>query len=166
MEKRKTIGQEVAAKLKAIGITNKQVSCRSDYNSINCRIKDLSIDPEVVERIAYEYEKIDRCEYSGEILAGGNTYVFVTYDYDTEREHSKSEKFQQLKSKIKQKLDEVSGNRCADIYGAAAYYAQNGALVLSWEKANGSNEYEGMHNLESLTWSVYVKLANGTFKEA
>jgi hypothetical protein len=69
------------------------------------------------------------------------------------------------KSEIKQKLDAINDN-CADIYGAVAYYAQNGALVLSWEKANGSNEYESMHNLESLTWSVYVKLANGTFKEA
>lgn len=166
MEKRKTKAQEVAAKLKAIGITNKQVSCRGDYNSITCRIKDLSIDPEVVERIAYEYEKIDRCEYSGEILAGGNTYVSVVYDYDTEREHSNSEKFQQLKSEIKQKLDAINDGKCADIYGAFAYYAQNGALVLSWEKANGSNEYESTHNLESLTWSVYVKLANGTFKEA
>lgn len=164
MEKRKTKAQEVAAKLKAIGITNKQVSCRGDYNSIRCSVKDLSIDLEVVKSIAMEYQKIDRCQYSGDILSGGNTFVCVQYDHDTEREHSKSEKFQQLKSKIKQKLDEVSGNRCADIYGAAAYYAQNGSLVLSWEKANGSNEYEGMHNLETLTWSVYVKLANGTFK--
>lgn len=166
MEKRKTKAQEVAAKLKAIGITNKQVSCRGDYNSINCRVKDLSIDLEVVKQIAYEYQKIDRCQYSGEILCGGNTFVFVEYDHATEREHFKSEKFQQLKNEIKQKLDAISDHSCADIFGAAAYYAQNGALVLSWEKANGSNEYESMHNLESLTWSVYVKLANGTFKEA
>lgn len=166
MEKRKTKAQEVAAKLKAIGITNKQVSCRGDYNSINCRVKDLSIDLEVVKQIAYEYQKIDRCDYSGEILLGGNTYVFVEYDHATEREHSNSEKFQQLKSEIKQKLNEITDNRCADIYGAAAYYAQNGALVLSWEKSDGSNEYESMHNLQTLTWSVYVKLANGTFKES
>lgn len=166
MEKRKTKAQEVAAKLKAIGITNKQVSCRGDYNSINCRVKDLSIDLEVVKNIAEEYEKIDRCEYSGEILAGGNTYVSVTYDYDTEREHSKSEKFQQLKAEIKQKLDAISGNLCAELFGAVAYRTPTNNLCLSWEKPNGSNEYEGYHNLESLTWSVYVKLANGTFKEA
>lgn len=166
MEKRKTKAQEIAAKLKAIGITNKQVSCRGDYNSINCRVKDLSIDLEVVKQIAYDYEKINLCEYSGEILAGGNTFVFVKYDHATEREHSKSEKFQQLKSQIKEKLDAISGNTCAELFGAVAYRTPTNNLCLSWEKADGSNDYEGYHNLESLTWSVYVKLANGTFKEA
>ena len=164
MEKRKTKAQEVAAKLKAVGITNKQVSCRGDYNSISCRVKDLRIDLELVERIAGEYQKIDRCERTGEILAGGNTYVSVTYDFETELEHSKSEKFQQLKNQIQAKLDAISGNTCAELFGAVAYRTPVGNLVLSWEKPNGSTKYEPYHNLETLTWSVYVKLANGTFK--
>jgi hypothetical protein len=166
MERRKTKAQEVAAKLKAIGITNKQVSCRGDYNSITCRIKDLTIDPEIVRAIASEYEKIDRCEYSGEILCGGNTYVSVCYDYDVERQHTKSESFVALKNTIENKLKTLSDNQCADICGAWAYYNGCNSLTLTWEKKDGGREYEGHHNLESITWSVYVKLANGTFKEA
>jgi len=40
-------------------------------------IKDESIDKEAVEKIAYPFEEVDRCEVTGEVLAGGNTFVFV-----------------------------------------------------------------------------------------
>lgn len=161
MEKRKTKAQQVAAKLKAIGITSRQVSCRGDYNSVNCYIKDVRIDPKTVEAIAKQYESIDRCDYSGEILSGGNTFVFVKYDWEVERDICKGEEFQKLKAEIKAKLDALTGNQCADLFGAWAYYTGTGNICLSREKPDGGTDYEGYHNLDTLTWSVFTKLANG-----
>lgn len=165
MEKRKTIGQEIAAKLKAIGITNKQVSCRSDYSSIRCSVKDLSIDLEVVRSIAMDYQKIDRCQYSGEILSGANLFVFVDYDWQVEAATRKSDKFLQLLNTITDKLASLDDSQCADLFGAITYKHPEGCLVLKWD-GNNETEHERHHNLSNLAWSVFTKLANGTFKEA
>lgn len=165
MEKRKTIGQEVAAKLKAIGITNKQVSCRSDYSAIRCSVKDLSIDLEVVKSIAMDYQKINYCEYSGDILSGGNLFVFVDYDWQVEAATRKSDKFLQLLNTITDKLAQLEDSQCADLFGAITYKHPEGCLVLKWD-SNNETKHERHHNLGNLAWSVYVKLANGTFKEA
>ena len=49
------------------------------YSSINIDIKTL-VSKSAVKEIAQKYEKIDRCEVTGEILSGGNTFVSVNYD--------------------------------------------------------------------------------------
>lgn len=165
MEKRKTKAQEVAAKLKAIGITSKQVSCRSNCSSIRCSVKDLSIDLEVVKSIAMEYQKIDRCEYSGDILSGGNLFVFVDYDYQVEAATRKSDKFLQLFNIITDKLIQLKDNQCADLFGAITYKHPEGCLVLKWDGKN-ETKHERHYNAGNLAWSVFTKLANGTFKEA
>ena len=73
--------KEIRTKLKeAHGITSRQVSVRIRHgSSINIDINDPSVDIKEVENIAKGYESVDRCEFSGEILAGGNTFVFVDY---------------------------------------------------------------------------------------
>jgi len=50
-------------------------------SSIDVHIKDVSIPLNVVKAIAEEHEVIHRCEFSGEILGGGNRYVHVRYDW-------------------------------------------------------------------------------------
>ncbi len=78
-----TKAQTVRAELKANGINSRQVSVRTDNygmgSSLHVTIRDAGISPEQVVPIAYKAERISRCEYSGDILSGGNTYVFVGY---------------------------------------------------------------------------------------
>lgn len=69
----------IRAELKAAGIKRNDVSVRCDYNSIRCEIKSIDVDFATVKKAAYKHQSISRCEYSGEILCGGNTYVNVCY---------------------------------------------------------------------------------------
>lgn len=52
-------------------------------------IKDMKVDFEKVSEIALKYKSVDYDQRSGEILSGGNTFIFVKYDYDKEKEAEK-----------------------------------------------------------------------------
>lgn len=82
----KELGAKIRADIKAAGIPARAVSVRvSDAGyetAVRVKIKDINVDRAVVERVAKRYSEVDRDERSGEILAGGNTFVFVDYDYD------------------------------------------------------------------------------------
>lgn len=86
MMSNKELGAKIRAELKAEGIPARAVSVRvSDAGyetAVRVKIKDIGVDRAVVERIANRYREVDRDERSGEVLAGGNTFVFVDYDYD------------------------------------------------------------------------------------
>ena len=72
--------------LKRRGWSSRQVSVRAKYfalgSSIDVEIKDPGVRLKTVEAIASEHEHIDRCEITGEILGGGNTYLHVRYSSD------------------------------------------------------------------------------------
>lgn len=69
---------------------------RGGYSTaINISWKD-GVAQNKVKPIAWKYEKIDRDEYSGEILSGGNTFVF------TNREISDSN-MEKIRKKIEKK---------------------------------------------------------------
>lgn len=73
--------KEIRTKLKkAHGITSRQVSVRTRHgSSINVDINDPEVDIKEVENIAKGYENYQRCHVTGEILGGGNTFVFIDY---------------------------------------------------------------------------------------
>ena len=77
----KHINQE----LKNAGFDIKKISVRHRWcgysESYDIEILDKNIDIEKVKEIAYKYKDFDRDEATGEILMGGNTYVFVQYSY-------------------------------------------------------------------------------------
>ena len=79
----------VRKSLKGIGITSKQVSVKSGYSGydsvLRITIKDLTVSYQTVENIAKHFEEYERDERSGEILEGGNTFIFTDYDYDAIR---------------------------------------------------------------------------------
>lgn len=159
----KTKAQQLAAKLKAHGITSKQVSCRNDHGSISCRIKDITIDPEFVSSLGDEFEDIHYCHASQEILSGGNTFVSVQYDWQIESAICKTPEFEAFKTELSAKLDAITGNECAEI-GNALFYRDGCSIRLRYDKGD-RHEVEPFHNLSSLAWSVYTKLANGTIKQ-
>lgn len=74
--------------LKKKGYTSRQVSVtkrRGGFSSaINILVKDmLNVDLGYIQDIVKKYQNIDKDERTGEILSGGNTYIFVEYDYST-----------------------------------------------------------------------------------
>jgi hypothetical protein len=72
-------------------LTTRDVSVRTNYISINIKIKTLKALPyyEKIEKIGSKHEEIERDEITGEILSGGNLFVFVEIDYDLKREIAK-----------------------------------------------------------------------------
>lgn len=159
--KQPTKAQQLAAKLKAHGITSKQVSCRNDNGSISCRIKDITINPEFVTELGEEFEHVRYCHASQEILSGGNTFVSVQYDWEAEKAICSTPEFQSFKAELATKLYNITDNECAEI-GNALFYKEN-SIVLHYNKGE-RNEVEPFHNVDSLAWSVYTKIANGTIK--
>lgn len=72
------IAKDIRTELKELGFNSKKVSVRKkDSNAVVVTLKDESIDREAIEQVAYKHQDVGYCEVSGEILAGGNTYVSV-----------------------------------------------------------------------------------------
>lgn len=71
----------IRKELKEHGYNNRRVGVSYDGYAIRLNIKELAIDKKEIENIAMKYENYSRDERTGEILSGGNTFVFVDYDY-------------------------------------------------------------------------------------
>lgn len=71
-----------------LGLTSKDVSVRcsnfANGSAVDLTIKTASASFSAVKAIAEREESIRRCEFSGEILSGGNRYVDVRIDYELE----------------------------------------------------------------------------------
>ena len=62
-------------------LDNKSFSVSTRGGHVRVTIKTPLVEIEdVQEYLKSQYESIDRCEYTGDILSGGNTFVFVSYD--------------------------------------------------------------------------------------
>ena len=75
---------EIRGNLKKFyGITSRQVSVRAKSfsmgSAIDITVNDPAVDIREVRNAADSKEKIRYCEYSGEILSGGNRYLSVGY---------------------------------------------------------------------------------------
>lgn len=93
---------QIRKDLKAEGITNKQVSVRGKYalydESITITIKDITVSRKKVEEIAEKFEEVEWDHYAMEILAGGNTYIHVDFDWQVLEEAKKD--FMEIAEKI------------------------------------------------------------------
>lgn len=81
----KELGNAIRKDLKAAGITSKEVSVRvrdSLYDTaVSIKIKNPKIRKSKVEEITKKYQSVEHDERTYEILSGGNTYIFVDYEY-------------------------------------------------------------------------------------
>ncbi len=86
----KQTAANLRASLKSAGYNARMVSVRTSYysmgSSITLTIRSADVDYATVKALADGAEKIDRCEFSGEILSGGNTYVHLNFDSKVEDE--------------------------------------------------------------------------------
>lgn len=74
------IQANVKKQIKEAGYSLRQVSVRKDGGldtALEITIRCAKVDRNVIDRIAKGNEDIDKCEASGEVLCGGNTYCFV-----------------------------------------------------------------------------------------
>lgn len=104
--------KELRKELKALGISNKDVSVRVSpctySEAMDVTIKNLSVDIRKVEELALKYERIDRDERSGEILSGGNEFVEVKYDWQILAKESKKY-FSAAEGVLKTELEQGKG---------------------------------------------------------
>lgn len=157
--------EEVRKALKQKGITSRQVGVRSDGNSLNIRIKDLSVCAEMVSEIAKKFERIDYCHLTQEILCGGNYFVSVSYSWEAEKRIKDSPEFLALKEKIAQKLTTIEGNRGVDIVeGFTVFKAQNGwsyQATIDWKPDQYWHHFGGA---EDVALELYRDQAQGKIK--
>lgn len=59
------------------GYNNRMVSVKSSLYAIKVRCKVDGLDKKGIYRIANKFRSVDYDEITGEILSGGNTYVFI-----------------------------------------------------------------------------------------
>lgn len=97
----KEICEKIRKELKAIGYNSRQISVTSRgagyEDSIKVTLKVL-IPIAPIEKICEKYESVRYCEYSQEILAGGNTFVNVRYSWELLRDEAS--KIHELAKKI------------------------------------------------------------------
>ena len=78
--------------LKKAGYKRSDISVRTSSSmydtAIHITIKNPHIDRRKIEKIVTKYEKYERDLVTGEILQGGNTLLFVDYEYDVFKEVS------------------------------------------------------------------------------
>jgi len=82
----KELGAAIRADLKKSGYNTRDISVRvrdAGYStSVYVKIKTPAVYLRDVEKQLRKFESIDRDEFTGETLMGGNVYVFVEYDYN------------------------------------------------------------------------------------
>jgi len=67
----------IRSTLKKMGVGQKKVSVRSSSGSISIEIHDPTVDIKEVKNVSASSESIRYCEATGEILCGGNRFVFI-----------------------------------------------------------------------------------------
>lgn len=74
-----TPAQALRAALKAVGYNARRVTVRASHSSLYVSIRDAAASLSAAEAIANQFSVVRRCEKTGEILSGGNTFVNVAY---------------------------------------------------------------------------------------
>lgn len=150
----------IRAELKAAGWNARKVSVRTDYysmgSSIHVTIRDTAADTAKVTEIAERLgQSISRCEMTGDILGGGNTYVHV--DHSTEvREFHRSRYAAGVQAAI-DLLSKDSPNTLQPVAGfedVCVGRSQNGWSYLLWIDGRHCREFD-----EAGTGSMEIVLA-------
>lgn len=111
----KELGAFIRGELKKVGITSKMVSTRVSNcgysTSVDCYIKDLSVDFDTVRKIVEQVEYIRYDPYAQEILSGCNIYTHVAYDWEIMRDAKNA-----IRESVKAEMDKINDNRSHELY--------------------------------------------------
>lgn len=151
--------QQMKQELKQKGFDTKQISIRkrdAGYSvAYDVEIKSPYIDKDKVERIVNKHQYYDTDERTGEILAGGNTYVFTKYDYDAFNDVAK--KYQ---PKAKQYIEKV--NSIEEGYGVPLKENKNANLfkdgnkyMIFYKDEEGVQHHRDIYSEENLSKRLF-----------
>jgi len=157
--------QEIRNELKKRGINSRRVSVRCSHSSLDIRIKDLSVCAEEISKIAKQFERVDRCQYSGEILAGGNFFVSVCYSFDAGKEAEQTDLYKEILTEVKSALEPLKddGGGVELRGGAWAFLRNNGVgyqTTLPWT----DNYWDLFWRAEELALEIYRATVQGKLK--
>ena len=79
--------------------------------SVDCYIKDLSVDFDTVRKIVEQVEYIRYDEYAQEILSGCNIFVHVCYDWQIMRDAKDA-----VRESVKAEMAKINDNRSHKLY--------------------------------------------------
>lgn len=126
--------KQIRSELRALGYGPKDISVRmTPGGSIRVEIKRPGISKSVVEKIANKHSHVRFDEASGEILAGGNTFVFVNFARGTHAAQA-AEILPQLP---------IEPNRCTRIAGTNCLVGldQHGRRFTIWNSIEGHSRF-------------------------
>lgn len=165
MGKYRTTADDVKDAIKALGYNNRQVGVRNRISAIDVSIKDIRVDFEAVKKAVGVFESYQTCEVSGEILCGGNTFVFVNYPYETRDAVKANEEFKKFLEDIKEltkDLTEAQGrnnvvtlNLGKTLCKYEIYRDWNDKFCL--EVDDNYIERENFYDIEALAYDLYIK---------
>lgn len=155
---------QVQEALKQAGYNRNQVSVRRSNGSYRIAIKDLSIHADKIKAIAQPFESYRVCEYSGDILQGGNTFVFINYDTKAEFELQQSEFFQQIRALVQSASDKVEDNRLERVGNTNLLIGKNGSWLAGWLDGEHGIAINHQH-VDSMTMFCAVGLLNGSIQQ-
>ena len=147
-----------------LNLNRTKVSVRSPYyGCVNVEVHDATADYDAVKEIAKRQKSISRCEASGEILCGGNTFIFVEY----------SERAQA--TVLAERADDIAAIKTAalglseeGLYGtdvAGIFINIDGYQWRMKNEANGQNTaWFSPEHLESITRALLYVLKQDTLK--
>lgn len=135
--------QAMAAELKKAGFNSRQVSIRSKsctYSwSFDVKIHDINVPVRQVEDVVNGFENIRYDQYTGEILSGGNDYVFVEKDWNLQ--------YPEPSKELVDIIDQVKAMEEGHGKMFEGYYVMNinGRIELS-------NDYECLDHVKHGIW--------------
>lgn len=77
MTRTQSLRTSIRKEIKGLGLTTKDVSIKIDVHAVRVRAKNESVDLKKIQDAIMKYESYDRDEKTGEILSGGNTFIFI-----------------------------------------------------------------------------------------
>ena len=158
---------KIRAVLKTQKITNRQVAIRTrSSQSVDVRVKDFSIDIEQLKQQVAEFESIRYCEYSQEILQGGNTFVFVEYDWKAVSALKASDEYKKLAAFVASKLSQIETGSSTGVEIVPGF------VVFSSHNYNGSYQISAkytdqswiiVHGIDGVTFELFTATKQGKF---
>lgn len=145
------------------GWTGRDVSVRADYYSmgsaVRVKVRNPDVDFATVRRIAEGYARVRRCEYTHEILGGGNMYVTVSIS--REAEDALAARFEDAVAAAMSNFTE--GERSSSLYPVEG----SNALVGSGQYGDALTVWIEGRRVEQFWWSdhrgaaVYIATHDG-----
>lgn len=135
-----------------LGLSNRDVSVKSrHYSSVSVDVKSMKALAKYsqIKEIGNSQESIDRDEATGEILQGGNTFIFVSLDYDFGKKLSQIIQTEFDKKARKANFPE-SDNVTIKIYNRIKIQKWNENYMVSIEGVKGYTKPTECYNLNHI----------------